>query len=153
MKKKRSLNLEKYVLRLLALRPRSEFEIRSRLERKKFSKKDIGQILKKLKSGNLVNDRYFAGAWVRNRAILKPEGKRLLSLELRQKGIAREIIDEVLNFNEDTELELARQALAAKKRIYADLDPIRKKQKSLAFLARRGFSYPISLKALENIEK
>jgi regulatory protein len=153
MRKKRPLSLEKYVLRFLAIRPRSQFEIEKRLVRKGFPKSDVEKMVEKLKNQNLINDREFAALWVRNRSLLRPTGKRLLFWELKQKGIAREIVDEVLGFADNVELELARGALENKIRLYASLEPFEKKQKLLAFLARRGFSYSIAKKALEKLQQ
>ena len=150
--RKRPFNLERYVLKLLSFRPRSQYEIERKLVFKGVSQKDIDDIIAKLKKANLVNDYEFAGAWIRNRALLKPKGKRMLALELRQKGISRDIIDEILGFGDDTELELACQAIDSKNRIYANLDPYEKKQKQLSFLSRRGFSYTISKAAIEKLE-
>jgi regulatory protein len=152
MKRKRPLNLEKYVLRFLTIRPRSQYELERRLTRKGYPNFDIKKMIVRLKDQNLINDREFAAAWVRNRSLLRPTGKRLLFWELKQKGIAREIIDEVLSFDDKVELDLARAALENKNRLYVGLDPFEKKQKLLAFLSRRGFAYPIAKTAIEKLK-
>lgn len=149
---KRKLTIERYLDRLLKIRLRSQFELEQKLKRKKYLPEEIESAIKKLKKVNLIDDKRFAYAFVHDREILNPRGKRLLALELRQKGIASEIIEEVLSFDDQYELELACQALNRKKRSYQDLDGFKRKQKLLAFLSRRGFSYGISKEAIERLE-
>lgn len=146
---KPKLTIEKYLDRLLKTRLRSQYEIEQKLTHKNYLPEEIKRVIANLKKDNLINDRRFAQAFVHDRGLLRPTGKRLLALELRRKGIAAEIIDEVLAFNDDYELELATEALARKKKSYQKLDPFSQKQKSLAFLSRRGFSYGIAKQAIE----
>jgi regulatory protein len=65
------------------------------LKRKKLSDEDINQIVIKLESKGYLNDVDFARRWVESRNQLKPTSRRILSQELKQKGVASEIIDEV----------------------------------------------------------
>ena len=150
---KKKLTIEKYLDRLLKIRLRSQFEIEQKLKQKKYLSEEIEKAIEILKKDNLIDDKRFAYAWVHNREILSPRGKRLLALELRQKGIVPEIIDEVLFFDDQYELELARQALKGKQRSYQNLDEFERKRKLLAFLSRRGFSYGIAKEAIENTLK
>jgi len=150
---KKKLSLQKYLNLLLKVRLRSQFEIEQRLKRKGYSEKEISGAIEELKKDNLINDKRFAYAWINNRELLKPSGKRLLTLELRQKGVASEIIEEVLSFDNEYELELAKQALERKIRIYQNLDQFKQKQKALAFLSRRGFSYGIAREVIEKALK
>ena len=95
---KSKLTIEKYLDRLLKTRLRSQFEIEQKLKQKKYLPKEIQKAIEVLKKDNLINDKRFAYAFVHDREILNPRGKRLLALELRHKGITSEIIEEVLSF-------------------------------------------------------
>lgn len=123
------------VLALLARRPRSEWEIRDYLKRKKHDSPTADTILNKLSNVGLVDDKAFARMWVDNRRALKPTSLRRLRQELRQKRIADDIIDEVLASDETDEREVLRELVERKRARYPD------KLKFMQYLARQGFSY------------
>lgn len=126
--------------RLLSYRPRSEKEIRDYLKRRKSSPKSIEIIIEKLKRLNQINDEKFASWWVRQRITFRPRGKFGLSMELKQKGIGKEIIEKVVNEKVD-ELPLAMKLAQKKLKTYQNLPKREFYQKMFAFLARRGFSW------------
>lgn len=139
-------------LRFLSFRPRSEKEMRVRLL-KKFPKDLVEKIIKELKEEKFLDDREFAKAFLRNREILRPSGRKLLFLELRKKGIEKEIIEEVLNkvYNKEKELELAKKAAKKKIKIYKNLPRKESFQKLLGFLQRRGFNWQTIKEVLNEI--
>lgn len=132
------------VLALLARRPRSEWEIRDYLKRKKYDPPTAEVILNKLSRINLVNDRTFAKMWVDNRRALKPTSLRRLKQELRQKRIADDIIDEVLDEDNADEREVLRELIEKKRSRYPD------KLKFMQYLARQGYNYEDIKSALED---
>ena len=131
-------------LRLLEARPRSERELRTRLQRKQFTPEHIDLTIKRLRELELLNDAQFAQLWVANRQNLNPRGAQALRQELRAKGIDRQIVDTVIESNIDADSErdacadVARRAL----RKYAN-EPDRAtfQRKFGGFLQRRGFSF------------
>jgi regulatory protein len=97
----------------------------------------------------LVDDLQFAQTWVENRSAFRPRGRRALVVELRQKGITEEAIDEALHdLDEDN---LAYQAALKQSRRYAGLDWQVYRQKMGAFLARRGFNYEVAKPVIEQV--
>jgi regulatory protein len=136
-------------LHFLSFRVRSENEIRKNLEKHKISEEVILETLERLRRNRLVNDVDFAQNWVENRSDFRPRGRRALQMELRQKGIATDIIDEVLvDLNED---ELAYRAAQKQARKYRRLEWQDYRKKMIAFLARRGFNYGAAAPAAEKI--
>lgn len=123
------------VIDLLSRRPRSEWEIRDYLKRKKHEPELIEGILNKLTLNMLINDEDFARRWVENRRLLKNTSKRKLRQELKQKRIAEDIINQVLEQDETDEREVIKQIVQKKRKSYPD------DQKLMAYLARQGFSY------------
>ncbi len=126
------------LLGLLATRPRSRWELQSYLDRKKTDSETAESLLKKLESLKLIDDSSFARRWIENRRLLKPTSERKLRMELQQKRVASNIIDEALREDETDELEVLRALVDRKKhlsRFKAD------KQKFMQFLARQGFNY------------
>lgn len=130
-----------YAFLLLKFRLRSEYEIASRLKRKKFEDRVIKETVDFLKEKDFLNDDLFAKAWIEFR-LKKPLGLRRIKEELRIKGVSRDIIDSHIQElrdlypEEDAILRLARQRLARLK----DKDPFKAKRNVFAFLLRRGFS-------------
>lgn len=122
-------------LNLLSYRQRSEWELRDYLRRKKQDDNDIEKTLSKLSENGYVDDRRFAKSWVETRRLLKPMSQKRLRLELRQKRIADDIIDEILAEDETNELDVLKEIIERKAKRYPD------KQKLMQYLARQGFSY------------
>lgn len=141
--------------RWFALRQHSEKEVRDYFGIKNYElrikgKEEKSQIvidalIEKLKQKGLINDLEFAKAWVEARRKSKQKGLRAIKAELFQKGIDREIIEEVTRVEslESSEEELAKLALEKKMRIWKNLDPKKLYQKSIEFLLRKGFDYQI----------
>lgn len=134
-------------LELIMRRIRSEKEIRDYAWRKKWEAEETARVIEKLLSKGYVNDEKFATAWVRSRAALKHISKRKLILELRQKGIASEIIEQTFEQSEDYSEQQALAELVDKKRArYPD------RNKFTAYLMRQGFRYDDVKQALTETE-
>jgi regulatory protein len=129
-------------LRLLSLRPRAEIEIKQRLVRKGFAEAVIDETLNRLREKELLNDTLFAQAWVENQSTFRPRGRRLLQLELRQKGVQETDIEEALNEVQD-EAVLAYQAAERPAQRLSGLEWPEFRLKLSQFLVRRGFSYDV----------
>lgn len=125
-------------LRYTAMRPRSEWEIASYLERKKVDKPAAEQIIQRLRDIGMVGDIEFARAWVANRRLLKSISKRRLVQELRQKRVPDDVINQVLEEDQTDERSALRELVEKKRSLtkYRD-NPI----KFMQYLARQGFSY------------
>lgn len=127
----------------LKTRERSAKEIKNKLKTKDYSESIIEKVLEKLERLDIVNDKRFAEMFVRDRMKLKPKGKKVLSLELAQKGIDRNIVEEVLGemLGGDNELELAKKVLEKAERKYSNLEGNIKRDKIVKYLLSKGFSY------------
>lgn len=144
---------------LLARRMRSEREIRDYLRNLSFKRKVKGDeelsdivcdaLIERLKEKDLVNDQRFAQEWVSSRGVRR--GPNVLKAELMQKGIDKEIIDEVMNEHNDlvSEDRIAQQALEKKMKSFSSLDPVTFKRKAIEFLLRRGFNYETARTVVE----
>jgi len=136
-------------LNFISYRPRSEKEVRQNLQKHDTPEETITEVIARLHKTGLVNDLQFAQAWVENRSTFRPRGRRALAVELRQKGITNEAIDEALcDLDEDN---LAYQAALKQSRRYAGLEWQTFRQKLSAFLARRGFSYEVAKSVIEQV--
>ncbi len=135
---------------LLSYRPRSTGEIRTRLGEKEFSEAAIEAAITRLNRLGYLDDRQFARFWVEDRLRNRPRGRRALQYELRQKGIADSLINEVLDDLLDERLA-AYEAAEARVRRMRGVSQREFKQKVGAFLQRRGFGYEAANRALESL--
>ena len=137
-------------LNFLSYRPRSSDEVRRNLGDKDFAEKTIEATLERLEDVGLVDDLEFARYWVEQRQEFKPRGAAMLRHELRQKGIDRRIIDQVVTTIDEQQLaDRAARAWVERKR---HLDPQEAKQKLYGYLVRRGFAYSVVRETLSGLE-
>ena len=138
-------------LRFLSYRPRSEKEIIDYLKKKKIDEVTQGKIIDKLKNYNFINDIEFAKFWIEQRTKFKHKPIRVIEYELKQKGINKDLIDEVLSSFEsskEVDLESAKKLAEKKLDFYRSLNPKKRQEKVMSYLLRRGFNYEVVKKAL-----
>lgn len=125
----------------LSYRARSESEIRQNLRKHEIPELVIEQTLDRLRQDGLANDDQFARAWVENRSTFRPRSRRLMAMELRQKGLNDEAVATAIADVNDEALAYE----AAQKRVarYKSLEWNEFRKKLSDFLARRGFSYSV----------
>ncbi len=138
-------------LRYLAQRPRSEQEVRRRLQRAGVADDAVDGVLVQLRQHGLVDDAAFAQYWLEQRQTFRPRGARLLRAELRQHGIATDLAAAAAD-------ELAGSAdedayRAAQKRAYhlSAADEHTFKSRLSQFLARRGFDWEAVSTAVDRL--
>ena len=136
--------------RLLKTRNCSEKELRDRLRQKRFTADAITETVSYLKSIRLIDDQQFTRNWIQAR-LTKPFGLRRIQLELKQKGIADELLKKEIvfaqaNFDEKTALNELLQKCRAK---YKNVEPLKRKQRMFSYLARRGFNIEAIEEALQ----
>lgn len=122
-------------LRYVAMRPRSEWELRDYLRRKDVDEPVAQIIVERLQRVGLLDDLAFARAWVSNRRLLKATSVRKLRLELKQKHVAEDVVAQVLAEDETDERDTLRELAAKKRARYPD------DMKLMQYLARQGFGY------------
>ena len=126
-------------LRLIDTRPRSSYEVASRLKKAGYGDNIIASVMDRLKSANLVCDAEFARTWVENRCIFRPRSKRALVLELHQKGVADSEIQSVVCDLDEASLAQRTAEKYAPRCKELPFDEFRKKMSG--YLLRRGFGY------------
>jgi regulatory protein len=127
-------------LRLINYRTRSHQEIDRYLNKLQYSQETIAAVQDRLKQAGVLDDRQFAKIWVENRVEFRPRSHRMLTLELRQKGIDNEIIESTLETT-IPDGDLAYKAAIKQQRKYRNLDWENFQRKLTAYLSRRGFNY------------
>ncbi|MFQ5846475.1 MAG: regulatory protein RecX [Candidatus Methylomirabilales bacterium] len=129
-------------LRLLAVRARSCHEIVDRLRRRGFAAEVISGVVQNLTARGLVDDRAFALHHARTRVQSRHISSRRLQGELRDKGVAEEIVKATVRevFQEINEEEIARAGAARRLKALGRLSPNVVRRRLAAYLLRRGFS-------------
>jgi regulatory protein len=130
----------------LSYRLRSTWEMETYLKRKGYSAQIISETIKYLADRKLIDDLEFANRWIDNRLLLKPTSINILRLELKQKRIKLEIINQAIASHEIDELEVINQVITKKRQQSKYLDNL----KLMQFLARKGFSYDLIKQALNS---
>ncbi|MCX7820713.1 MAG: recombination regulator RecX [Brevinematales bacterium] len=137
----------KSALNFIKYRPRSTKEIYDKLKSKSFDNKTIEETISFLTKNSFLDDREFAKLWVNERLFSKNLSLAKIKGELRAKGIAEDIIQEILSNIEVDELENAFNFLLQKFSKVIDKKTL-DKEKMLRKLISKGFSYKTSEKAV-----
>jgi regulatory protein len=136
-------------LRYLDYRPRSQAELRQRLARRGFDEETVAATLSRLQELGLVDDLAFARFWQENRQAFSPRSRWLVRRELKQKGVADEVIEKVLA-NADDEDGAYRAAMTKARKLPAsDYEGFRKRLGD--YLKRRGFGYGVIKNTLKKV--
>ncbi|MGQ9815042.1 MAG: RecX family transcriptional regulator [Candidatus Roseilinea sp.] len=139
-------------VQFIAYRPRSEREVRRRLQRAGAPEDVIDQIVASLRAAALLDDASFSRSWVDSRMRNGPRSRRVLARELRQKGIDPETINASLEAVSDS--EAAYQAARQRWPRVAEVQPESHRRRKLsAYLARRGFDYDTVEEAINRVER
>jgi regulatory protein len=128
-------------LRYLAYRPRSEAELGERLARRGFDGETIAAALARLKEQGLVNDLAFAQFWKENRQSFSPRSQWLVRRELKQKGVAEELIAQMVADVDDEDSAYQAAMTKAHRLPVSDYDGFRRRLGE--YLKRRGFGYGV----------
>ena len=133
----------------LGYRPRSEAEVRERLQRRGFDGDSVDAVIAKLKEQGLVDDIAFAQFWKDNRESFSPRSQWLTKLELRRKGVGDDIIDQVVDAVDDA--DSAYRAAVSKARSLPQSDYQSFRRRLGEYLKRRGFGYGVINHTVERV--
>lgn len=131
------------LLRFAMVRPRSEKEIKDYFKRKEVHESLYDELLERLRHFELLDDAKFAKWWVEQRIEFKSKSKRVIKQELLQKGVDRNIIDDILEETKIDEEKMARDLIEKKMYKWKNLEPREAKQKMSQYLVGKGFSWEI----------
>ncbi|MCL6096231.1 MAG: regulatory protein RecX [Patescibacteria group bacterium] len=138
-----AINLNR-ALRFLSFRPRSEKEIIDYLKKKQADSITSQKVISKLKENKFLNDEEFARWWAEQRTLVKPRAWRVIKMELKQKGISKEIIEELEKSSEfklRNDLEMAINLAQKRLPRHKNLPRQDVYQKLGRYLASKGFDW------------
>lgn len=141
--------------------PKTKFQLKRYLKDLQYKKKGkwfddnldlnfekiFDEIVLKLEEMNLLDDRNFARMFVESRIRNKPRGKYVLVSELIAKGVDKEIASDICDELIDNEYDILKKTYEKK---YKDQRFDIGDRKKITYLQRKGFSYDLIKKYIEN---
>lgn len=136
---------KRIVLRQLAVAPRSRHQLAEKLRQRGCEDTVASVVLDRMTDAGLVDDEAFARMFVRTRQDHKGLAARAIAQELRDKGIAEHVVDDVLtDIDTDVEKEKARELVAKRLRTMHGLDRDVQVRRLAGLLARKGYNASIA---------
>ncbi len=123
---------------LLAFKGRTKQEIIKRLIEKGYSSDEIDEAVEKLSYYGYLNDQNYTISYIMDNASKK--GKKLILIELEQKGIDKNILENVyseVNIDEDAVID----NIIKQRFLKMDLSDDKIYRRAVGYLLRRGFTY------------
>lgn len=141
-------------LRSLARRPHARRDLGRKLVRKQHPPEAVQAALQRLEARGLIDDRRFAEHYAAVRGA-RGRGPARLVKDLEAQGVDARIAEESVRRaleEEGLTPEIEARAVAAKRvRQLADVPPMVRKRRLLAFLARRGYAGAAALKVVQEL--
>ena len=130
-------------LRLLSLRSRTRREIKTALEKLELNPSIRDGLVSELEEAGLINDLRFTREYVRIKSEVKRFGPHRLRHDLKRLGVARTIVEEVLeeSFDPAAQEEMAREL--AERRVRGETVDEKTVRRVAGFLKRKGYDYEI----------
>lgn len=129
--------------RILSVRARSEYELRSKLAAKGYGGDVIDGVIDRLRKQGYLNDESFALQWARHLAVNKRLGNFRIEASLREKGVDRALAARAISEarQELAEDEAIRKIIAGKIKEGEpwNIDDLQKRR-LIQSLARKGFA-------------
>jgi len=130
-------------LNMLAFRGRASRELGRSLERKGEPRELVTRAIERLTEQGLLDDAAFAESFTRAKVLGAKQSRRRVQQDLARKGVAREVSDAAITAVFEDEQVDQRQIVeeAARKKLASlrKLDPVVRRRRLYAFLARRGY--------------
>ncbi len=113
---------------------------------------DFETIVDRLSDEKFVDDTRFSESYVRDKIRFSAWGKNKIRYHLRGKRISDETIEMALNsISEDDYRSIVQKELEKKTKSIKEQDPIKTKQKLLAFAAQRGYEADLIYNLVDSI--
>ncbi len=135
-------------LGLLAVRPRSRRELERRLLAASFDRAEVDDVLARLERVGLVDDEAFARQMAEYQFGSRRAGRRAVTGALMEKGIAPDLIAQVIDDAPDDEDHRALAAGRVRARCgWRSVDPVKAFARLTGLLVRRGYSPDVARRA------
>jgi regulatory protein len=137
-------------LRQLAARPRTRAELAQALARRHIDDEVITEVLDRYDEVGIIDDAAFARAWVSSRHTGRGLARRALAGELRQRGVAGDLVGEALGTLDDEQEAATARALVDRKLRTATGPPEAVFRRLVGMLARKGYPAGLAISAVKD---
>jgi regulatory protein len=139
-----------YALKLIARKRYTQKELENKFRDKKMGLKcDQKKVIERLKQLKYIDDKEFAKDYIQTRLLVNPKGPYLLKLELKLKGVDKQIVDNAIEIANIDEMKIALNVLERKKKSIKRVEGGKQKEKIMRTLSSRGFNLETIYKILE----
>jgi len=136
----------------LAPRAKSRDELYRHLVKRGIEHEIANSVLDALELQGLLNDLEFAKLWSESRQRSKKLSRRVIASELRSKGVAQDIINEVIeDINDESEYAQAFELASRKYNSISHLDAELVYRRISGLLARKGYGHGICGKIMREL--
>ncbi len=140
-------------LHYLGFRMRSEYEVKQKLLDSGYGEAVVLEAIVKLRRLGFLNDETFSKALLETQKKTSGQGPRAIQQRLHQKGISKELQEQVLSeYSSDEQVEVARKMAEKEARRNRTESPRQKETRIQNSLMRKGYSYDVIQEALSFIE-
>lgn len=130
---------------MLSFSPRTRAQLADALRRKGVPDDVTESVLGRYAEVGLIDDVAFSHAWVRSRHAGRGLARRVLAVELRQRGVDDDTVNAAVQELDPAQEEAAARELVAKRMAATrGLDSVKRTRRILGMLARRGYSSGLS---------
>ncbi|MBS1537095.1 MAG: regulatory protein RecX [Bacteroidetes bacterium] len=143
--RQRIVDAKQRALAFATYKPRTEVQVRRKLQEIGFSPWEQDQAIQFLKEFKYLDDAEFARMFVGDFLLRKPSSASRIKMELRRRGISEVLAQEAIecHFPKDTTTELALKAAEKKLRSVKHKPFEKQKTALIGYLQRQGFSWEI----------
>jgi regulatory protein len=139
-------------LRALAVRERTEAELRASLGRRGCGADLVDDVLAAVREEGLVDDAGYARRFAEDRRLLDRWGNERIARDLERRGVERELIEQALA-GHDREDELAVAIELLERRFQLPFDRDSERDKAWRMLVRRGYEPELAYSAIRRHEE
>ncbi|MFP4528581.1 MAG: regulatory protein RecX [Candidatus Kapaibacterium sp.] len=141
--RQRTIELRQAAFNYASYKPRTEFEVINKLREKGFESDEIDRALGFLAEFNLLDDEAYARNFVKNYLQKKPSAPPRIIMELRRRGIPRDIAELAIEaaYPDGIKSNLAREAAQKKMRSIEGKPPEKQRRSLAGYLQRLGFDW------------
>ena len=143
-------------LNMLAFRARSSVELSRALLRKGDAPELVEVAISRLQQQGILDDAAYAQAYTRAKVLGAKQSRRRVQQGLAKKGVPRGVSDAAIDtvFDEEGVDQGELVELAARKKLgtMLSLEPLVRKRRLYAFLARRGYEVDDIRRAMQTVE-
>lgn len=153
VRKEEQFRAQNYALNLLSYRARSEREIMERMQQKGYESSVIKDTIAYLKEQGYLDDYAFAEMFIRDKSELNKYGQNRIKTELYKKGVAREVINGLIEemIDSNSEYEKAKELAEKKIKSYQKDSKQAQYRKLNGFLIRKGYPYDVVSRVVKEL--